>query len=483
MAFDAVIIGAGPAGLAAAARLAHFGVSVCLLEAHRRPGGLSSWHHVRGREISSGLHAFTNYNPDGRGGPLGKLLRQLRLKYADLELRPQGRSAIRFPSAALDFSNDPELIRQRVAAAFPAGIDGFDRFRRLVRETDEGEFTTRQTSAREVLEAHIREPLLADMLLCPVMFYGNPGGVGDGRDGARGRPDMDWLLFCVVWKCIFESGFAHPARGMRPLWEALAGRIAADGGLVRLGAPVRRFRLEGDRVVAAVLESGEEIAGKTFFSSAGAFETGALLGPGAAESERPVGGVSIAEAIAVLDRPASEAGMDETVIFYSFEDRFRFGRPPGLVEEANGVVCAAGNYLPLPGEGEEAKTDHILKITQLASHPAWRRLGPDAYAEAKRRTAAGMARALGRLGIAPAGARNAPGKFGDFDDLFTPLTLERFTGHAEGALYGSPVKARSGATSRANLFLIGADQGFHGIVGAMLSGVAMANLHVLGKRG
>ncbi len=33
-----------------------------------------------------------------------------------------------------------------------------------------------------------------------------------------------------------------------------------------------------------------------------------------------------------------------------------------------------------------------------------------------------------------------------------------------------------------NLFLIGADQGFHGIVGAMLSGVAMVNLHWLAKQ-
>ena len=99
--YDAVIIGAGPSGLAAAARLSHFGASVCVLEAHARIGGYSSWHHVGGREISSGLHAFTNYSPDGRSGPLGKLFRQLRIKYQDLELRAQGSSSIRFPSARM----------------------------------------------------------------------------------------------------------------------------------------------------------------------------------------------------------------------------------------------------------------------------------------------------------------------------------------------------------------------------------------------
>jgi hypothetical protein len=48
-----------------------------------------------------------------------------------------------------------------------------------------------------------------------------------------------------------------------------------------------------------------------------------------------------------------------------------------------------------------------------------------------------------------------------------------------GAVYGSPVKRRDGATGIANLNLVGTDQGLVGVVGALLSGVTMANLHVL----
>lgn len=481
MPFDAVIIGAGPSGLAAAARLAHFGVGVCLLEAHSRLGGLNSWHHVRGVEVSSGLHAFTNVSPEGKGGPLGKLLRQLRLRRDDLEIRPQGRSSIRFPSAVLSFSNDRDLLRQQVAAFFPSAIDGFDRLRRRILETDEGELTLRQTSARAVVEQDVKDPLLADMLFCPVMFYGNPGGLGDGRDESS-RPDMDWLLFCVIWKCIFESGFGHPARGMRPLWELLANRIVANGGAVRLSSPVARLRTEGGAVAAAVLASGEEVTGRLFFSSAGAVETDALLSRGGQPSPnpaRPVGRVSVAEGVCLLDAPAGNIGLTDTVVFYSFEDRFRFGRPDGLTEAANGVLCAPGNYLPLPSEGPGAPADNLLKITQLASFPAWNDLSPGDYAAAKQTVAAGMAAALGRLGVHPEKAREKPGRFALFDDLFTPRTLFRFTSHAEGAIYGSPIKTRTGATACPNLFLIGTDQGFHGIVGAMLSGVAMANLHCL----
>ncbi|MCD8350371.1 MAG: FAD-dependent oxidoreductase [Planctomycetaceae bacterium] len=470
MMYDAVLIGAGPSGLAAAARLSHFGVRVCLLEGHSRLGGLSSWHHVKGREISSGLHAFTNYVPGGRTGPLGKLFRQLRLRPDDLDLRPQDVSSIRFPSASLVFSNNTEGIRDEVAAKFPACIDGFDRLRGRIRETDEGELTLEQSSARAVLDEYIAEPLLRDMLLCPVMFYGNPGGLTNESAAGEDQLDMDWLLFCVVWKCIFESGFAYPACGMRPLWQELAKRVTDNGGVIRLGTRVERLVVKDGRVVAARLGSGEEIEGERFFSSAGGPETDALLGEASIGRELVPGEISIAEGIRVLSGSARDDGMNDTCVFYSLSDRFRFARPDGLVDTTSGVVCAPGNY--------EGVDEPILKVSQLANYPAWAELDPAAYGEAKKEAGAGMAAALQKLGVTVAASDR---RFGGFDDLFTPVTLRRYTGHAEGALYGSPVKTRTGATAFDNLFLMGADQGFHGIVGAMLSGVAMANLHCLAK--
>lgn len=473
MFYDAVIVGAGPSGLAAAVRLAHFGLKVCLVEAHSRLGGLNSWHRVRGMEVSSGLHAFTNYRPDGKG-VLGKLLRQLRIKFADLKLFPQGKSSIRFPSATLHFDNQPDFFRQQVAETFPAEAGGFDRFRQLILATDEGELTARQTSARDVMSQYIGDPLLADMLFCPVMFYGNPGGVGDGLDASRRRPDMDWLLFCVVWKCIFESGFSCPADGMRSIWEMLAARFQDDGGELRLAARVEALVVDAGKVTGVRLANGEDVAGRVVLSSAGTVETRRLLGHGADAGTS--GGITIVEGVAILEKPASGTGLADTTVFYSFEDSLSFSAPEGLTERRNGVLCAMGNY-QLP----EEKKQHILKMSQLANYAAWKRLAPDAYKLAKSAAAGAMREDLARLGVDPGALRRDDGAYGFFDDMFTPLTLERFTGHAGGALYGSPVKSRNGSTECENLFLIGADQGFHGIVGAMLSGVAMANLHVLGK--
>ena len=56
-----------------------------------------------------------------------------------------------------------------------------------------------------------------------------------------------------------------------------------------------------------------------------------------------------------------------------------------------------------------------------------------------------------------------------------------WTGHLNGAVYGMPNKRKTGRTHLENLFICGNDQGFLGIVGAMLSGISMANLHVLKK--
>ncbi|HNY11866.1 MAG TPA: hypothetical protein PKK26_09785, partial [Candidatus Wallbacteria bacterium] len=68
-----------------------------------------------------------------------------------------------------------------------------------------------------------------------------------------------------------------------------------------------------------------------------------------------------------------------------------------------------------------------------------------------------------------------------FYDIFTPKTVKRFTGHINGAVYGAENKSKNGTTHIENLFICGTDQGFLGIIGAILSGISIANLHFLMK--
>ena len=70
-----------------------------------------------------------------------------------------------------------------------------------------------------------------------------------------------------------------------------------------------------------------------------------------------------------------------------------------------------------------------------------------------------------------------------YQDTFTPLTIEHYSGKAAGAVYGCPLKVKDGLTRYRNLLLAGTDQGFLGIVGAMLSGVTIVNQHILTTSG
>ena len=120
MHYDTVIIGAGMSGLSAGVRLAYYEKKVCILERHTTIGGLNSFYRLRKRNYDVGLHAVTNYaEPGSKGGPLSKLLRQLRLRWDDFDLRPQLHSAIAFPDCTLKFTNDFAYFLDQIASAIP----------------------------------------------------------------------------------------------------------------------------------------------------------------------------------------------------------------------------------------------------------------------------------------------------------------------------------------------------------------------------
>ena len=126
--YDAIVIGAGMSGMAAAIRLAMFDKKVLLLEKHVISGGLNSYYGRGKRQLDVGLHALTNFAARGeRRKPLTKLLKQLRIPYDELELYGQFESQVSFPDINLRFSNDIELLKSEISTHFPSQIDGFNK--------------------------------------------------------------------------------------------------------------------------------------------------------------------------------------------------------------------------------------------------------------------------------------------------------------------------------------------------------------------
>ncbi len=448
-------------GLAAGIRLAHYDQKVCILEKHWTIGGLNSFYRAGGRNYDVGLHAVTNYTPAGtKKGPLARLLRQLRFKWEDFELSPQLGSAVAFPGVRLGFNNDIEFFKSEVARVFPAEVDNFEKLVSGLADYDDLNQDNFGGSAREFLNTALGDPLLIEMILCPLMWYGN----------AR-EDDMDYGQFCIMFRSIFLEGFARPYKGVRLILKHLVRRFRSLGGELKLRSGVERIIVEDKRAVGVVLESGEEIFCKRILSSAGIIETQRLCDDLTEQATEKAGQLTFIESISVLDKQPKELGFGETIVFFNDSSSFEW-RPPAreLCDTRTGVICSPNNYL-YPSELGNLD-DGVIRLTTIADFERWSQLNEDEYRRQKMwwydRSVASAVRFIP-----------------DFrshvidTDVFTPKTIRRFTSHDNGAVYGAPEKVLDGTTHLKNLFLCGTDQGFVGIIGAIVSGISMANMHCL----
>jgi phytoene dehydrogenase-like protein len=475
--YDVAILGAGMSGLAAGIRAAHFGRRVCIFERHNAPGGLNSFYSIAGRKYDVGLHAVTNFPREGaRPGPLVRLLRQLRIRREEFALCPQRQSRIAFGprgEESLRFTNDFAVFEAEVARRFPAQIDGFRRLAQLVRDTVYSTDAA-PVSARSVVRRHVSDPLLEEMLMCPLLMY-----------GSATENDMDFGQFALLFEAVLLEGFARPLEGVRPILRVLVERYRAAGGERRMKCGVRRIVARAGRVAALVLDSGEEITADEVLSSIGAPETAALVADPESQAGNPrsphfegvakAGTITFVETVSVLDCQPSELGWgDDTIVFFNDSARLDYARPEAQVDPRSGVICLPNNFEYGPGR---SLPEGMLRVTCLANYDGWAGLPEETYRADKSRWFAEVQRSAQRF--LPPLDEAALAAATVATDMFTPRTVEKFTGHFGGAIYGSAAKNPTGETSLSNLHLCGSDQGMLGIVGAMLSGIAMANRHVL----
>lgn len=466
--FDVVVIGCGMAGLAAGIRLAMYDRSVLIVERHNAPGGLNSFYSFDGRRFDVGLHAVTNYVEAGvKGTPLGKLLRQLRLRREDFDLAPQVGSRIAFPDVNLGFTNDFSMLEAEVEKAFPADIDHFRALRRAVLEHDEFDLNASAQSARQRVASILREPLLAEMLFCPIFYYGS----------AR-ENDIDWDQFVIMWKALFEEGFGRPLEGVRVIIRALLQRFRELGGKRRMKCGVRRIIAESGKATALELDDGSTVTARHIISTAGVVETLRMC------SDRPpeiaadnIGRLSFVETISVLDCQPKDLGWDETIVFFNDSEQFHYERPQTEVDPRSGVICFPNNYWYPDGQQLD---EGWLRITAMADYAYWKQLPEATYRERKLFWYDRLQESA--LRFLPVVTPEILRQHIRETDMFTPRTVEKYTGHLAGAIYGAPHKVKDGRTHLDNLYLAGTDQGFLGIVGSMLSGISMANLHVLSSK-
>ena len=320
-----IIIGGGLSGLAAAIRLARFHPKVLLLEKHSRLGGLNSYYYRNNRLLETGLHAITNFAPkQKKSAPLNKLLRQLKIDRREFGIREQIKSRIQFDNGAvLHFSNDFELLKDEISTQFNREIDNF---LRLVDFLDQADpfLPSRYTSTKAVLNDYLTDPLLVDMLLCPVLYY-----------GSSWTNDIDLKQFIIMFRSIFQEGFFRPEGTIKELLELLKNKYLDFGGSLKLNTGVSEILTDGSKATGVVLENGELVTCDYLVSTAGVDETRTLLG--VASSELPVERLGFTENIFLLS-PEAEHHLpsDITITFFNTGKDFVFQNPENYVDFTSG---------------------------------------------------------------------------------------------------------------------------------------------------
>lgn len=462
MKVDTVIIGAGMSGLAAGIRLSMYNKKVLIVEKHTITGGLNSYYARGKRKFDVGLHALTNFvNPDDRGKPFNKLMKQLRIPLADFKLTPQNYSLIQFPDQKLKFTNDIDFLISEISEKFPSQSDGFMNLLNHIKNFNETDLSNETVMAKDVVRNFISDKSLVEMIFCPLLIY-----------GSAWENDMDFSQFVIMFKSIFLEGFGRPEGGVRTIIDLLLKRLGEVGGDIRFKAEVTRLITKDGKISAVEINGGEIIECDNVLSSIGLPETMKVLDAEPAYSPR-TGALSFTESILITDKKPRDLGVDATIVFYNNRPEYLYQKPQTLFDKESAVVCFPNNF----------KYDHflddyeegVLRVTNIANYDLWNQellVSKENY-KAKKELVFEQSKSILRACGLKDGYTVA------FKDIFTPTTIKRYTGHFGGTVYGSIDKTRNGTTPVAGLYICGTDQGFLGIVGSMLSGISMANLHVL----
>ncbi len=271
LSYDAVIVGAGNAGISAACKMAKSGKKTLLIERHNIPGGCATSFR-RGRfEFETSLHELCDYGPDENPGEIRKLLNDeygLDIKWCEVPdnfrvistTRTGRKIDVVMPSGRKAFTDKMEYY-------VPGSRKGMEDYFALADETDAALTYINQSNGKadsQYMKEHFPNFLRTaacstDKVLKALKLPSDAIDILNTYWGYLGVP-TDQLSFvhytAMVNKYISRSAYI-PQLTSHGLSLALVDRFQKMGGEIWYNCEVKKVLFDGDRVSGVSTTQGD----------------------------------------------------------------------------------------------------------------------------------------------------------------------------------------------------------------------------------
>jgi phytoene dehydrogenase-like protein len=269
MKFDAIVIGAGIAGLASAAILAAQNKKVLLLEATDRIGGFQHRFVRNGFSFEPNFHFLQDAGP---GRPVRVLLESLGIEQKFHVLDPVARFS--FPDLSFDVTNNRDGFIFQLKTAFSKEAAGID----ALFSTMHGLYIalTRQQPSpllaqygADTVDVFLTRFISDQKLKAVVGAWSAYFGYGAATISA--------LAIAVFTEACWDGGVLHPVGGITSIASKLLGRIEQGGSIMRRKSRVQQLRLANGRASGVKLDDGSVFESDAVISTVDTRSTVAMI--------------------------------------------------------------------------------------------------------------------------------------------------------------------------------------------------------------
>ena len=491
---DDLVMGSGMAGLAVAARLAHAGRRVIVVEAHEMPGGYAHTFDLGRYRFSAQVHYIFGCRP---GGSVYGLLDDLGLvdRVPFVELEPDGYDHVVVAGDRYRIPSGWQNFRERIVGLFPDEAAPLHRYFDIVGDiANELSKLPDSVGIGELLAAPFRFPRLIQMrswtlarLFDKLRLSARVRTVLAGQCGDYLLPPSRVsLLLHATLVTAYGGGAFYPRQHYSHLVDTLVESIRAHSGCdVLLEHEIDRIEVDDGCVRSVHSSNGRVLRASRFVSNMDPLATVGLAGPQAfpkrfvrgLSDDYSYGGLSLYLGLRDLD--LRELGFGSYNVWsYPHDDLDRIYADQGERNDLSDpwlFISTATLHSDEPGLAPPGC--HTLQVATHASYSEWsalRKRDPRAYRREKKRIRDHLLDVIED--------RFIPG-LRDHIDVFalgTPTTNEQFVRAPRGNSYGTALTPEHVDTSRRpkraleNLWLVNASAGWPSVAGTIGSGRRLA---------